>query len=35
MTALHEATSEGRVEIVALFLNNGCDVNVANKVSYK
>ncbi len=34
-TALHYATSYGYLELVTLLINNGCNVNIANKVSHK
>ncbi len=33
-TALHMAEVGNHLEIASLLINNGCDINIANKVSY-
>ncbi len=33
-TALHRAASEGHLAIVTLLINNGCDINIIDKVSH-
>ncbi len=33
-TALHIAASHGYLEFVMLQINNGCNINAANEVSY-
>ncbi len=33
-TALHKATIDGNLKIVTLFIDNGCDVNILDKVGF-
>ncbi len=33
-TALHRAANNGQLEIATLLINNGCDMNIIDKVSH-